>query len=181
MPEEKKKVTKTDHEARKTMVDIAKTWVGKRMYDGSHKVIVNTYNSHTPLPRGYKVTYNDAWCATFVSAVAIKAGYAKYVPLDCSCSNMIAKFQKQGTWVEKDDYVPKPGDVIFYDWDDSGYGDNVGAADHVGLVASVKDKTITVIEGNSYGGAVNVNKFTVNGKYIRGFGVPKYPKTEPTK
>ena len=50
---------------------------------------------------------------------------------------MIQLFQKLGAWQENDAHVPQPGDVIFYDWDDSGVGDNTGWPDHVGIVESV--------------------------------------------
>jgi hypothetical protein len=78
--------------------------------------------------------------------------------------------------VENDAYVPSPGDYIFYDWQDgSNYAttDNTGSADHVGIVVSCDGKTIKVIEGNM-SDAVGYRKLAINGRYIRGFGVPKY-------
>lgn len=39
---------------------------------------------------------------------------------------MVRLYQELGRWVEDDAYVPSPGDVIFYDWQDSGVGDNAG-------------------------------------------------------
>lgn len=86
---------------------------------------------------------------------------------------MIALFQKLGEWIENDAYVPSPGDVIFYDWQDYGNGDNTGWPDHVGIVETVSGSTITVIEGNK-SNAVGRRTLQVNGKYIRGYGVPKY-------
>lgn len=117
--------------------------------------------------------YTDAWCATFVSAVAIKCGLTDILPTECSCGEMIALFKKLDEWVENDAYVPKPGDVIFYDWQDSGSGDNTGWPDHVGIVESVSGSTITAIEGNK-SDAVSRRTLQVNGKYIRGYSVPKY-------
>ena len=78
-----------------------------------------------------------------------------------------------GIWVESDSYVPSPGDYIFYDWDDNGIGDNRGDSDHVGIVEKVSDGLIYVIEGN-YSNAVKRRTLAVNGRYIRGYGVPKY-------
>lgn len=114
-----------------------------------------------------------AWCATFVSAVAVKLGYTRIIPTECSCNYMIKGFQQIGCWVENDAYVPKAGDVIFYDWQDLGIGDNVGSSDHVGIVEKCDGKTITVIEGN-ISNKVGRRTLAVNGKYIRGFGVPAY-------
>ena len=83
-------------------------------------------------------------------------------------------------WVEEDNYVPKIGDAIMYDWDD---GDNYSstddknAPDHVGIVSAVYETSFVVIEGNiKINGVRQVGKRTmkVNGKYIRGFITPDY-------
>ena len=158
---------------RSDVVKQARAWLGRKESDGSHKLIIDVYNSISPLPRGYKLSYRDPWCAGFVSAVAKKAGALKIIPAECSCNRMIKLFKDLGEWVENDAYVPKAGDIMFYDWDDSGSGDNKNEADHVGIVESVSGNTITVIEGN-YSDAVKRRTMKVNGRYIRGYGVPKY-------
>ena len=170
---------------RTKVVEQVKAWLGYNEADGSHKKIIDIYNSHKPLARGYAVRYNDEWCATTVSAVAIKLGYTAIIPTECSCTKMIELLKKLGSWVETDSYVPQPGDIIFYDWDDNGRGDNTGSPDHVGIVEKVSGNTITIIEGN-YKNAVTRRNISVNGKGIRGYGVPKYDveatvtKTEPS-
>jgi hypothetical protein len=158
---------------RSKLVDQAKSWIGRNESDGSHKEIIDTYNKHTPLARSYKVRYTDAWCATFVSACAVKCGYTDIIPTECSCEQMISLFKKKGCWVENDAYVPSPADVIFYDWQDSGSGDNTGRSDHVGIVEKVSGNVIVVIEGN-YSNSVKRRTLKVNAKNIRGYGVPKY-------
>lgn len=157
----------------KSIIEQAKSWLGCKESDGTHKKIIDVYNNHKPLARGYKVKYTDAWCATFVSACAIKCGYTDIIPTECGCSPMIQLFKDIGSWVENDAYVPKSGDIIFYDWQDSGIGDNTGVPDHVGIVEKVSGSTITVIEGNK-NNAVERRNIQVNGKFIRGYGVPKY-------
>lgn len=157
------------------VVEQAKFWLGCKEADGSFKKIIDTYNAHKPLARGYKVKYTDEWCATFVSAVAVKLGYTDIIPTECGCNQMIALFQKLGAWNESDSRVPNPGDIIFYDWDDNGSGDTRGDAEHVGIVEKVSGGNITVIEGN-YSQSVKRITIAVNGKYIRGYGVPKYDK-----
>lgn len=157
------------------VVEQAKAWLGCKESDGTHKPIIDLYNTQNPLPRGYKVKYTDAWCATFVSAVAVKLGYTDLIPTECSCNKMIELMKKKGIWVEDDDRTPNPGDLLFYDWDDSGKGDNTGRSDHVGIVEKVSGGRITVIEGN-YQNAVKRRTLKVGGKYIRGYGVPKYDK-----
>lgn len=161
---------------RQKLVNTAKSYIGCKESDGTHKKIIDIYNAHKPLPRGYAMTYTAPWCATFVSAMAIKCGMTDIIPKECSCSKMIELSKKLGSWQENDAHVPLPGDIIFYDWDDSGRGDNTGSSDHVGIVEKVSGSTITVIEGN-YSNAVKRRTLTVNGKYIRGYHIPKYKES----
>lgn len=167
-----------------TILDIARGWIGRKESNGTHKEIIDVYNAHKPLARGYKVKYTDSWCATFVSACSIKAGYTEIIPTECSCNQMINGFKKIGRWCEDDSHVPSTGDIIFYDWQDNGVGDNKGSSDHVGIVEKVEGNTITVIEGNK-NDSVARRAIKVNGKYIRGYGLPKYdaiasvPKPQP--
>lgn len=165
---------------RSEIVSQAQSWLGCKESDGSHKKIIDLYNKHTPLARGYKVKYTDAWCATFGSACAIAKGYTDIIPTECGCNPMIELFKKMGCWEENDAYVPNPGDYIFYDWQDNGVGDNKGSADHVGIVEKVEGALITVIEGNC-SDMVKRRSIAVNGQYIRGYGVPKYDKETTVK
>lgn len=151
----------------------AKAWLGCKESDGTHKPIIDFYNAHKPLARGYKVKYTDPWCAIFVSAVAVKLGYTDIIPTECSCNKLIERMKEKGIWVEDDARRPDPGDLLFYDWEDDGKGDSTGRSDHVGIVETVSGGKITVIEGN-YSNAVKRRTLEVNGKYIRGYGVPKY-------
>ncbi len=177
----KNNLTKYDVKEEKTtmsktaasLIAQAQGWLGCKESDGSHRKIIDTYNAHKPLARGYSVKYSDAWCATFVSACAIKTDMTDIIPTECGCSQMIKLFQSLGEWDESDSRTPNPGDIIFYDWDDSGIGDNVGTPDHVGIVEKVFGSTITVIEGNK-NNAVGRRTIQVNGRYIRGYGIPKY-------
>ena len=135
----------------------------------SHEDALKIYNGQKKLPRGYKVTQKDPWCATWVSAVLIKAG-VDFNP-ECSCNELI-KLNKD-LWVEDDNYMPKIRDLVLYDWQDTGIGDNKGSADHVGIVYQVKNNSFSVIEGNK-NNAVGYRVMQKNGKYIRGFITPNY-------
>ena len=162
---------------RAKIVAQARSWIGCKESDGSHKKIVDTYNSHKPLAVGHKLKYADAWCSGFASACAIACGATDIIPTEVGCQRHIELFKEKGIWVEDDSYIPLPGDYLFYDWQDNGVGDNKGSTDHVGIVEKVVDGVITVIEGN-YSNAVKRRTLNVNGKYIRGYGVPKYDADE---
>lgn len=149
------------------------SWVGLKESDGSHKKIIDIYNSIKPLPVGYRLTYTDPWCAGTVSAAAQALGATDIVPAECGCDRMIEKAKEMGIWVEADNYVPLPGDILLYDWDDNGKGDNQGNSDHVGGVEKISGNTMTIIEGN-YRNAVGRRTLEVNDRYIRGYIVPKF-------
>lgn len=165
------KTTKTYD--RSKVVEIAKGYVGVKEGSAEHKEIVKKYNSLDPLPQNYKLKDSDSWCAAFDTVVFADAGYSDIFPSECSCGRMIEKAKEMGIWVENDAYTPSPGDSILYDWDDDGKGDNTGWPDHVGIVEKVSVKTITAIEGNK-NNAVGRRTLNVNGKFIRGYIVPKF-------
>lgn len=151
----------------------AQSWIGCKESDGSHKKIIDVYNTIRPLPRGYALKYTDAWCAGFVSAVAKACNATDVIPCECSCGYMIQGFQKMGRWIESDNITPDPGMILFYDWDDNGVGDCTGWPEHVGIVEKVENGYITIIEGNCSDSVARV-RLKVNARYIRGYGNPKY-------
>lgn len=163
----------TEAQIRLKVVTLAKHYLGCNESDGSHKKIIDLYNSHKPLARGYAVKYTDAWCATYGSAIAIALGYTDIIPTECSCNKQIALWKELGRWQEDDAYVPSAGDYIYYDWDDNGSGNCVGGSEHVGIVISVYNNKITIIEGNK-NNSVATRVLNVNGRYIRGYGLPNY-------
>lgn len=157
------------------MVSLAESYVGCVRGDSKHKEIVNIFN--TVQPDGWPMNYTAAWCATFVSALAIKKfGKDKaktYFPLSANCKNIINRSKEKGIWVENDAYVPSPGDWIIYDWDDNGVGEDTTGYNHVGIVKSVANGKITVIEGNKNDKCAT-REIKVNDRYTRGFVHPKY-------
>lgn len=163
----------TELELRQRVVDVMKGWLGWSEANGKFKAIIDLYNQQKPLPVGYKVKYTDEWCATCVTAAGMKAGLHDIIFGECSCSRMIALYQKKGLWVENDAYRPDIGDIIMYDWDDTGAGENKGAPEHVGIVGALNGNTMTIYEGNK-GEAVSTRTLQVNGRYIRGYCTPDY-------
>lgn len=158
---------------RNRMVQTAEGWLGRSEADGSHREIIDLYNCHTPLAQGYIVQYDDSWCATFVSTVAIQCGFTHIIPTECGCERQIGLFMELGCWIEDDSYVPLPGDIIYYSRSDKGFGDCTGWSDHVGIVVGTKGSYIKVIEGNS-GDRVQYQIIRINAKTIRGYAVPNY-------
>jgi len=64
----------------------------------------------------------------------------------------------------------RPGDLIFFDWDDGGQD---GSSDHVGIVEKVENGRVYTVEGNS-GDSVRQNSYPVGYYEIYGYGTPAY-------
>lgn len=160
------------------VLDVARSWLGYSEANGKHKEIIDLYNSHKPLARSYKVTYTDAWCATFVSACAIKAGAVDIIGTECGCEQFVAIFKKKGIWIEDGSVKPQVGDIILFNWDETKQP-NDGWSDHIGFVEEQYGNTIICIEGNK---SDSVSRRTINlgWGYIRGFARPKYGEEKKT-
>lgn len=160
------------------VLNVMRSWINYSEANGKFKQIIDLYNSHKPLARGYKVKYSDEWCDTTVSAAAIKAGVVDLIGTECGCEQHIKIFKQKGIWIEDGTIRPLPGDIILYNWDDATQP-NDGYSDHIGYVESVSGRTITLIEGNK-GEAVARREIPVGWGYIRGYARPKYSSSGTT-
>ena len=167
------KVSPQEEALRLQLVETAEQYLGYNEADGSHKAILNIYNSHEPLAVGYAVQDTDSWCSTFVSAMAIECSLTDIIPTECGCERHNGLLQEIGRWEEDDGAVPLPGDLIFYDWDAKGFGDCTGWSDHVGIVVGTKWPFVKVIEGNK-DDAVGYRYILLNDMHIRGYAMPDY-------
>jgi len=117
----------------------------------------------------YGFNFRMEWCAVFVSWCANECGFidAGIIPKFSSCTSQgRVWFQARGLWQEPG-HVPSPGEIIFFDWDNS------GNCDHVGIVERVEGNMIHTIEGNS-GDRVRRKSYSVNSVVVAGFGIPEY-------
>lgn len=148
------------------------SWIGT-----DKRKIIDIYNAHKPLAKGYKVKYTDAWCDATVSAAFIVNDAVDLIgATECGVERHIYEFKKIGIWIEDGSIVPKPGDIICYNWDDSTQP-NDGYADHIGIVESYNAREICVIEGN-YNEAVRRRVIPIGWGYIRGYARPKYDEAK---
>ena len=110
------------------------------------------------------------WCACFVSWCADQCGYieAGVIPKFAACASQgVPWFQSHGLW-QDNSYEPRPGDIIFFDWNDGGQD---GQSDHVGIVEKVENGRVYTVEGNS-GDSVRQNSYPVGYYEIYGYGTP---------
>lgn len=163
----------TEQAIRERVVAEADKHLGVKEGSIEHKKIVDIYNTGLPkLPRGYELQYDDAWCAAFISYVGICLGISDVILPEVGCAPMLELYRKAGRFEERDDYVPQIADIVMYDWDAKA-GECVGNPDHVGMVVSVKGKTIRVIEAN-YDNQIKYRDICVEYVKVRGFCLPDY-------
>lgn len=169
--EEKMGVTAND------AIAVAQSWLGRNEASGTHKMIIDLYNSYTPRARGYKVKYTDQWCDTFLSALFIRLGAVDLIGgTECGVEEHVKIFKKAGIWIEDGKITPRVGDIIVFNWDKASQP-NDGYSDHIGIVERVGIGAITTIEGN-YKDAVTRRTIPVGWGYIRGYARPKYTEAQ---
>ncbi len=127
-------------------------------------------NDYTTYCKDMGYNYRIEWCACFISWLAEKLRITDVIPVDMSCNSQIKKFKSMGVWHTDRNF--QSGDIIYYDWDNS------GDADHVGIIEKVNGMSLTVIEGNN-GNYPNdrVRRREINSasSLIFGYAQPKYP------
>ena len=112
--------------------------------------------------------YRVEWCAIFVSWCADQCGYldAGVLPKMEGVRPYVDWFIERDQWQGRD-YVPSPGDIIFFDWESD------GLADHVGIVEKVEDGLIYTVEGNT-GDVCAERRYAFGLAPIYGYGLPLY-------
>ena len=72
------------------VLDVMRSWIGYSEANGKFRQIIDLYNSHKPLARGYAVQYDDEWCDTTVSAADLAEGVigVRLVYVGSTSSNM---------------------------------------------------------------------------------------------
>lgn len=115
------------------------------------------------------------WCACFVSWCADQCGYIDngIIPKYAGCTSGMNWFKSRGRWADNS-IVPKPGMIIFFDWDNkAGSGPQSGIPNHTGIVEKVEHGLIYTIEGNS--NDCCAERWYPIGYYeILGYGIPAY-------
>ena len=108
------------------------------------------------------------WCACFVSWCGDQCGYIKagIIPKYAVCGTGADWFKDRHRWASRG-YSPKPGDIIFFDFEHD------GEMDHTGIVESCDGETVTTIEGNS-GNACKRQSYVRGSSKIAEYGIPAF-------
>ena len=123
--------------------------------------------------RWYGFPSRVEWCCVFVSWCANQCGYldSGLVPQYSVVDDGADWFRAKNQWLPGS-ATPKPGNIIFFDWEYDGLDGN---GDHTGIVEKVENGTVYTIEGNS-GDAVRQKQYAVGHREILGYGQFKQPE-----
>lgn len=131
---------------------------------------------------GHESTFME-YCAAFVSWVADKHGQIDNgnVPKFAWVTAGVNFYKDKGWFKYNKDYNPKPGDVVFFNWNNANE-----LIDHVAFVEKYENGYVYTIEGNVGGNSsmsraekakvrkVVQRKYKKNSLHLYGYGVPKY-------
>ena len=166
---------------REDVIAIAKTQLGYQESAKNYIVLEDgeTIKGYTRYGAWYGDPYGD-WCAMFASFV-LNYAEVEGIPLDANCQHWIETLSKEenGLYRPADEYLPQPGDLVFFDFD---IEDEAPTADHVGLVVEIMNDEdenpikLKTIEGDS-SDKVQYVTYELDDPAILGYG--QLPEQEP--
>lgn len=164
------------------VIAVAKSQLG---YEESTRNYIVTDEGKTKGYSRYGAWYGDPyghWCAMFASFCLHYADVdTSLIPLDCSCQNWIETLSKEkyDLYRTADTYIPVPGDLIFFDNDQT---DNQVRSNHVGIVVELiaedgeNINQVKTIEGNA-SNMVKYCTYNLTDSHILGYAVlPENPE-----
>ena len=111
-----------------------------------------------------KLLENKEYEYISVKEICEKAGV---IPKFSGCQTGVDWFKAMGEWQEKG-HTPSAGDIVFFDWEVD------GKVNHVGIVEKVENGKVYTVEGNSTDDTCRQKEYSINSKFIFGYGTPAY-------
>ena len=132
-------------------------------------------NGYTRYGAWYGFPYGG-WCAMFLSFCLKYASVPQDVfPWESSSENWAAALAGRGLFGTKGSYLPKPGDLIFFDLDGNTYSDHCGVVCQVDAAAGM----VYTVEGNRTP-EVRPFEYSLYDTSITGYGIlPVNPDPQP--
>ncbi|WP_371665973.1 peptidoglycan-binding protein [Streptomyces sp. NBC_01241] len=127
----------------------------------------NNWQKYSPAVPGLEWSQNQAWCATWISWLALQADISDLYPRTASCLTGVSWFKNKGQFSE----YPAVGAQVFF-------GKNGGT--HTGIVYKYDATYVYTYEGNTNengspeGDGVYEKKHARRDSYVYGYGYPKF-------
>lgn len=158
---------------RSELIDVAQGEIGYLEKASNSNLDDFTANAgsknYTKYGRWYGLN-GEPWCAIFVSWCANRAEVpTSAIPKYASCTTGMKSFKDAGCFYYSSanggNYTPKYGDIFFIGTKTS--------SSHTGIVTSVSNSTITVVDGN-WGDKVSEHTYKLTDSSLAGFASPAY-------
>ncbi|MEU7039832.1 CHAP domain-containing protein [Streptomyces varsoviensis] len=139
----------------------------KGYHEGRSNGHWNNHQKYSPAVPGLEWSQDQAWCATFVSWCAMKAGASDIYPRTASCLTAVSWFRQRGRFSE----YPAIGAQVFY---------GPGGGSHTGIVYDFDGTYVYTVEGNTNadgsaeGDGVYLKTRRRRDAYVYGYGYPKF-------
>lgn len=150
------------------VIRIAKSQIG--YHEGKSGNNWNNIQKYSPAVPGLEWSQGQAWCATFISWLAVQTKQTKLFPITASTDTAASWYQKNKRWSE----YPAIGAQGFLAHGTDEF--------HTFLVTDYDDTYIYTVEGNtnnngsSQGDGVYALKRKRTDPLVEGYGYPKYPE-----
>ena len=146
------------------------------------KEVGNTGEKYWTWYLGRNTTFME-YCAAFVTWVGDQNDQIKNgnIPTFAWVKVGVDYYKGKGQFKYNKDYTPKPGDIVFFNWNNAN-----DLIDHVGIVEKYEDGYVYTIEGN-VGGTSDMStsqkakvrkvvqrKYKKSSLHLYGYGIPKY-------
>lgn len=152
----------------KKIIDLALTQVG--YHEGRKGSTWTNQQKYSPAVPGLEWSQGQAWCATFISWLALKSGFAKLFPSTASTDTAVRWWKTEHRWSEypaiaAQGFLGRSGDMF-----------------HTFLVIDFDDTFVWTVEGNTndtgspQGDGVYQLKRRRDDAQIEGYGLPKFPE-----
>ena len=159
----KKKTEEYNDEDNSLLLGALSTNVGNKMV----QVAINELGNENGVKykKWKNVSLSADWCDIFLAWVANEVGVLNVnYPNVLGTGNIKRWFESKDRYKKKNSYTPKPGDIVFFQFDDD------ESVDHVGMVEYVdKNGKIHTIEGNTINNKVERKVRSLS--QIFGFGI----------
>lgn len=154
--------------AAEDLLAVAKSQIGYKESVKNYTVLADgtTMQGYSRYGHWYGSRYGD-WCAMFTAFCLHYADIPRSaMPYDANCGVWVDLLKANDQFREADGYTPVPGDIIFFDYNNS------RQADHVGIVYSVdsENNKLTTIEGN-HSHRVDTFRYNLSESDILGYGL----------
>ena len=135
----------------------------------NNTLFISAYRKATNLDENAHIPCGSAFLTYIARMIGIPTAI---IPNMADVNTIMEWFKTRDRWHDRNGYMPRPGDFIFFD-------PNVDRIpDHIGMVTDVIDNKVyfadCILKGNNSKYIINLRSYVITSKYIMGYTTPDY-------